>query len=177
MPNSNESTRTETVTPISNALSVKEFTEGSMGVVCPAKPMAMTREKAQFIIRMVISELDELACTVTNDADDRDNFMQSCLDTRDKCKEFVYESQVDLIAAQFDALIDAWYYSLNISAQHGVNLSSIFDIVHQANMAKRDPITGKFIRRATDGKVIKPEGWKAPDVEGEIARQIRDGAW
>jgi len=28
-----------------------------------------------------------------------------------------------------------------------------------------------------DGKIIKPAGWKAPDVEAEISRQLRDGAW
>jgi predicted HAD superfamily Cof-like phosphohydrolase len=164
-------------TSTSNAVAVKDFTEGSMGSDCPAKPVAMTREKAKFIIRMVISELDELACTVCEDAEDRDRFMSECLDTRDKCKNFTYETPVDLIAAQFDALVDAWYYSLNTSAQHGVNLSSIFDLVHKANMDKRDPETGKFIRRELDGKVIKPAGWKAPDVEGEIARQLREGSW
>lgn len=161
----------------SNAVAVKEFTEGSSGRPCPARPEPMSPEKVKFIIRMVISELDELACTVCQTVQDRDKFMQECLDTRDKCNNFKYETPVDLIAAQYDALVDAWYYSLNISAQHGANLSSIFDIVHQANMAKRDPVTGKFIRRECDGKVIKPEGWQPPDVEGEIKRQLEVGSW
>jgi hypothetical protein len=30
-------------------------------------------------------------------------------------------------------------------------------------MAKVDPVTG-LVRRRDDGKVLKPEGWKAPDV-------------
>lgn len=37
-------------------------------------------------------------------------------------------------------------------------------------MAKRDPQTGKFIHRE-DGKIIKPEGWTAPDIVAEIRRQ------
>ena len=45
-----------------------------------------------------------------------------------------------------------------------------------ANMAKRNPTTGKFEKRA-DGKIIKPPGWKAPDVEGEMARQFKEGSW
>ena len=45
-----------------------------------------------------------------------------------------------------------------------------------ANMAKRNPATGKFEKRA-DGKIIKPPGWQAPDVEGEMARQFREGSW
>ena len=45
-----------------------------------------------------------------------------------------------------------------------------------ANMAKRNPATGKFEKRA-DGKIIKPPGWQAPDVEGEMGRQFREGSW
>ena len=43
-------------------------------------------------------------------------------------------------------------------------------------MAKRNPATGKFEKRA-DGKIIKPPGWKAPDVEGEMGRQFKEGSW
>jgi predicted HAD superfamily Cof-like phosphohydrolase len=32
------------------------------------------------------------------------------------------------------------------------------------NFAKIDPTTGKVIKRA-DGKVLKPEGWKAPELQ------------
>jgi hypothetical protein len=64
-----------------------------------------------------------------------------------------------VIAEQADALVDIYYYSLNCASKKGVNLSSIFGIVHAANMAKRDPATGQFLRRA-DGKIIKPEGWQ-----------------
>ena len=54
-------------------------------------------------------------------------------------------------------------------------MSKIFDVVHAANMAKRDPTTGKFIRREDDGKIIKPAGWQPPDVTAEIKRQISVG--
>ena len=60
---------------------------------------------------------------------------------------------------QADALVDVYYYSLNAAAKKGVNLSSIFSIVHAANMAKRDPATGQFLKRE-DGKIIKPKGWQ-----------------
>jgi predicted HAD superfamily Cof-like phosphohydrolase len=46
----------------------------------------------------------------------------------------------------------------------------------QANMAKRCPVTGKFLKRE-DGKIIKPAGWQPPDVEGEIERQAREGSF
>jgi predicted HAD superfamily Cof-like phosphohydrolase len=36
-------------------------------------------------------------------------------------------------------------------------------------MAKVDPATGKVQKRA-DGKVLKPNGWKSPDVAAILAR-------
>ena len=117
------------------------------------------------------------ACTVTSDPSERDAMMAEALSTRDQCKRFNYRGDNELIAAQFDALVDAWYYSLNVAARHGVNLSRIFTVVHAANMAKRDPSTGKFLHRESDGKIIKPAGWKEPDIEGEITRQLLEGAW
>ena len=161
----------------SNAHAVKEFTEGANDLPCPDKPMAMSKADTLFIIRMVMSELDELACTVTKDRTECDQFMQEALDDRDKCKNFEYEAGPNLIAAQFDALVDSWYYSLNCAARHGTNLSSIFDLVHTANMNKRDPASGKFLRRESDNKIIKPKGWTSPDIDKEIERQLQDGPW
>merc|ERR1719410_2774899 len=80
------------------------------------------------------------------------------------------------IGEQGDALVDMWYYSLNAAAKKGVNLSSIFDVVHRANMAKIDPATGKCMKRP-DGKIIKPAGWKAPNVAAEIQRQFQQGSF
>merc|ERR1712008_342330 len=82
----------------------------------------------------------------------------------------------EVIGEQGDALVDIWYYSLNAMAKKGVNLSSIFDLVHSANMAKRDPATGRFEKR-DDGKIVKPKGWRAPNVGQEIKRQQDQGSW
>ena len=88
------------------------------------------------------------------------------------------EEEKDLAKAadQADALVDVYYYSLNAAAKKGLNLSSVFKLVHKANMDKRDPATGKFIKRA-DGKIIKPEGWTAPNVLQEIKRQNTEGSF
>lgn len=159
----------------SDALDVREFTEAA-GTVCPKAPTVMSKSDAIFLTRMIISELDELLCTVSSGPEERDALLQSALDTRDRCKEFSYPSKDELVAAQFDALVDAWYYSLNVAARHGVNMSSIFNVVHTANMAKRDPVTGKFQKRA-DGKIVKPVGWTPPDITAEIQRQCTNGSW
>jgi predicted HAD superfamily Cof-like phosphohydrolase len=163
---------------MSNANDVHEFTVET-GNPCPDTPQEMTVDSVKFIIRMVISELDELACTVTASAEERDSLLHEALETRDKCSAFqdTYASKDELIGAQFDALVDSWYYSLNTAAKHGVNMSKIFDLVHKANMDKRDPATGKFLKREADGKIIKPVGWTSPDITGEITRQGAEGAW
>ena len=71
-----------------------------------------------------------------------------------------------MVANQADALVDIRYYSLNAAAKKGVNLSSLFDIVQAANMAKKDPVTGTFLKRE-DGKIIKPQGWTPPNVRSQ----------
>jgi len=81
-----------------------------------------------------------------------------------------------MAADQTDALVDVYYYSQNAACKKGMNMSAVFEMVHAANMAKRDPATGEFLKRA-DGKIIKPAGWKAPDVEGEIVRQHKEGSF
>lgn len=156
---------------------VKEFTEGSNAVPCPEYPQKMTREGVMFIIRMVISELDEMATTVCTDPEDRDEFMREALDTRDKCKNFDYPTDLDIVDGQADAMVDAWYYMLNHGCKHGMNLSALFKTIHEANMNKRDPTTGKFLRRESDGKVIKPAGWQPADTKSEMNRQMESGSW
>ena len=47
--------------------------------------------------------------------------------------------------------------------KNGIDLSKVFDAVHQANMDKKDKKTGKFIKR-NDGKILKPEGWKPANI-------------
>ena len=57
-------------------------------------------------------------------------------------------------------------------------------MVHAANMAKRDANTGKFIKRESDGKIIKPEGsllfygrYTASAIEGACCFEvIMDGS-
>lgn len=162
---------------MSNSQDVKEFTEESTGKECPRIPICLDKDNVFFIIKMVISELDELACTVTENKTEKNNLMSEAFSSRDECNDFDHDSSVKKISAQADAMVDAWYYMLNVSAKHGMNLSELFKVVHKANMDKKDPVTGRFIRRESDGKIVKPQGWSPPDVQGEIKRQMKNGSW
>ena len=141
----------------------------------------MSKEETCFISKMMLDEIMELFATVLPPAEAKaalKGFVDNSKDIEqiDAGMEDTPHRKAHVIAEQADALVDVYYYSLNAAAKKGVNISSIFHIVHAANMAKRDPATGQFLKRA-DGKIIKPEGWKAPDVKAEIERQLRDGAW
>ena len=67
-----------------------------------------------------------------------------------------------------DAIVDSIYVLIGTALEYGIPLSTIWNIVQRCNMAKKDPITGKVIKRE-DGKVLKPEGWQPPDKEIERA--------
>jgi len=64
--------------------------------------------------------------------------------------------QAEGIVDQADVAVDIIYYLVDTFLRAGVNLDSLFTIVHEANMAKRFP-DGEFHKE--NGKVIKPEGW------------------
>lgn len=151
---------------------VREFTEESSGITLPKVPSPMNKEEVRFIVRMVISEMMELCMTVNDSVKESKEFFVECLDQCDVPKETDWKnkSNVELMAEQYDSFVDAWYYMLNTAAKKGVDLDGIFEEVHGANMAKRFP-DGKFHRRE-DGKVLKPEGWKEPNIVGEIERQL-----
>ena len=167
----------------SDAELVKQFTEES-GSIIPHEPQLMTKDEVSFIIKMMLDEIMELYATVADSKEAKMNMIKMICDSKDIDIDFKYLQEYDpanLIGQQADAFVDSYYYSLNASAKKGINLSSIFQLVHKANMDKRDPATGKFIKRE-DGKIIKPQGWSEKwDGNGfitrEIVRQAKDGAF
>lgn len=75
---------------------------------------------------------------------------------------------VDAIAAddkveQLDALIDILVVTLGAIRAAGWDGEAAWKEVMDTNFAKVDPETGK-VRKREDGKVLKPEGWKAPEL-------------
>jgi len=153
---------------------VREFTCGA-GQPTPDKPELMTKDEVCFLGKMVLDEVMELFATVYP-ANDAKSKLCGFIDESKDIVQLADDDETTLIAEQGDAIVDVYYYMLNAAAKKGVNLSALFHIVHAANMAKRDPATGQFLKR-DDGKIIKPAGWQPPDVKAEIVRQLSDGAW
>lgn len=151
-----------------DATKVKQFTEET-GYHIPEQPTKMTKENVYFLVKMMLDEILELCATVDSSSSAKLKLIQLISDAKSLDK--IEGDDIKIIAEQVDALVDCYYYSLNATSKMNINMSSVFDIVHQANMDKRDKQSGKFLKRE-DGKIIKPEGWKAPDIEKEIKRQM-----
>jgi predicted HAD superfamily Cof-like phosphohydrolase len=79
------------------------------------------------------------------------------------------EGNLALIA---DAMIDSIYVIVGAGIEFGIPMEQVWNAVQDANMAKRHPETGMVITRV-DGKILKPAGWKPPDVEAIIQNALQ----
>ena len=64
---------------------------------------------------------------------------------------------------QLDALVDILVVTMGAIRAAGWDGKAAWKEVMDTNFAKIDPDTGK-VRKREDGKVLKPEGWKAPEL-------------
>jgi len=80
-----------------------------------------------------------------------------------------YGELVDAVTAndqveQLDALVDILVVTMGAIRAAGWDSEAAWNEVMNTNFAKINPTTGKVIKRE-DGKVLKPEGWKAPELK------------
>lgn len=69
------------------------------------------------------------------------------------------------LARVADDLADIAYVVEGACLEFGIDSAAVLAEVHRANMAK----VGGPVRE--DGKILKPEGWKPPDIASVLARQ------
>ena len=63
----------------------------------------------------------------------------------------------------FDALLDLIVVCIGAGLSAGFPMASGWAEVIRSNMEKVDPDTG-MVRRRSDGKILKPEGWQPPNL-------------
>ena len=113
---------------------------------------------------------------MTNTFKDIDTFATAC---DQPPSEENYEMYLDLIdeeyielqkalrkhdtVEQLDALVDILVVTMGAIRAGGFDGEGAWEEVMRTNFAKIDPETGK-VRKREDGKVLKPEGWKAPEL-------------
>jgi hypothetical protein len=71
-----------------------------------------------------------------------------------------------------DALIDILVVTIGAIHSAGFDAEGAWEEVMRTNAAKIDLDTGK-VRKREDGKVLKPEGWVAPNLESFIKKETK----
>ncbi len=82
-------------------------------------------------------------------------------EAKELCKAIKRNDEVEVI----DGICDLMYVTVGTAVAMGIDLEPFWDAVQKANMAKEGG--GK----RGDGKVLRPEGWQAPDIAGILAQQ------
>jgi predicted HAD superfamily Cof-like phosphohydrolase len=67
----------------------------------------------------------------------------------------------------FDAILDIIVVCIGYGLSRGWPMVEGWQEVMQSNLAKVG--TDGFVKRRDDGKILKPEGWKAPDLKRVLA--------
>ena len=93
----------------------------------------------------------------------RADFLQEELD------EFNRAVDSDDVPGMFDALIDLVYVALGTAHIMNLPWEAGWDQVQRANMAKvRAAKDGSDSKRGSGWDVVKPDGWRAPDLEAVL---------
>jgi len=113
---------------------------------------------------------------MTNPFKDVNTFQEACDQAPSEANYQMYLGLIDeevgelndAVAAsdtveQLDALVDILVVTMGAIRAAGWDGEAAWAEVMNTNFAKIDPTTGKVIKRA-DGKVLKPEGWLAPQL-------------
>lgn len=69
-----------------------------------------------------------------------------------------------------DALCDILVVTYGAASAMGIDIEPYFAEVHRTNMMKA--VDGKIIRRESDNKVLKPEGWEPPSIVKMLADDL-----
>lgn len=113
---------------------------------------------------------------MTNPFKDQAKFMTACDQTVSEInsgqfilyKNLIREEVQELEDAtcqeeQLDALTDILVVTIGAIHSMGADGEGAWQEVMRTNFAKIDELTGK-VRKREDGKVLKPEGWKPPNL-------------
>lgn len=117
---------------------------------------------------------------MTNVFNDQEKFMTACDQTVKTWNEQQFNLYTKLIQEEvnelwiavsksdkvecLDALIDIIVVSVGAIHSMGADGEGAWNEVMNTNFAKIDPNTGKVNKRE-DGKVLKPNGWKPPNLK------------
>lgn len=72
------------------------------------------------------------------------------------------------LAKVADGLVDLVYVALGTAELMGLPWEELWDEVQRANMEKQRALKPEDSQRLSTYDVVKPEGWRPPDIEGVL---------
>jgi predicted HAD superfamily Cof-like phosphohydrolase len=122
-------------------------------------------EQANLYVKLVVEEaVEELLLKAVPDA-------MRAIHRGDALRAIQGEGDaVDEITAVADGIADSIVVLIGLAESFGLDMEPIWLEVQRSNHDKIGP-DGKVVRRA-DGKILKPEGWRAPELHAIVAKQI-----
>ena len=105
--------------------------------------------------------------TVKHNQDQFDLYIKLIDEEDEELKQAIaQDNKIEILDALVDKLV------VNIGAIHsmGADAEAAWKEVMRTNFAKVDKETGK-VRKREDGKVLKPQGWTAPDLEPHLTKK------
>lgn len=96
----------------------------------------------------------------------RIGFMQEELD------EYIESVKNHDLEGQLDALVDLVYVAIGTAWLQGLPFSEGWDEVQRANMSKVRAENPNQSKRKSKYDVVKPEGWRGPDIKRVIDEQF-----
>ncbi len=99
----------------------------------------------------------------------------------DLCENLINEELKELreadenedLVEMADAIADLIWVLVCKAMCYGIPLTRVWAEVARTNLAKFPD--GKVIRRPSDGKIMKPEGWQPPDIK-RILEEAKNGS-
>lgn len=111
----------------------------------------------------VFEDINKFA-TACDQKPNKKNYLMYLDLIREEVKELEDAIKQEDRIEQLDALIDILVVTIGAVRAGGYKGKAAWKEVMKTNFAKIDQKTGKVIKRE-DGKVLKPKGWKAPELK------------
>jgi predicted HAD superfamily Cof-like phosphohydrolase len=133
------------------------------------KPQVPSDERVRLRARLITEEFFETMRALFQDEERNDPYSWINV-SEDNMRSAIERSRiVARLPELVDGLADLDYVVEGTRLEFGINGIPIAAEVHRANMAKA------VGTKREDGKILKPDGWKPPDIEGELRRQGWEG--
>jgi len=115
----------------------------------------------------------QIACE-QNPSEENANLYKELI--HEEYKEFVDAIKNEDDVEELDACMDMIWVILGYCRMKKFNWDGAWTAVAESNLSKIDKTTGKVIRRE-DGKILKPEGWKPPDLSKFVPEKKEGDDW